>query len=58
MAVTSDSACSSASRMPTACRASTRPASVSRTVRPARSTSTVPVRSSSRRTIWLTAGWV
>ena len=42
----------------TAWRASTWPASVSRTLRPTRSTSTVPVRCSSRRTICEMAGWV
>ncbi|OLT20264.1 hypothetical protein BJF81_06050 [Ornithinimicrobium sp. CNJ-824] len=57
IAATSASARSRASRIWVACRASTCPASVSRTARPLRSTRTVPVRSSSRRTIWETAGW-
>ena len=57
IAATSSSAASRAARTPTAWRARTSPASVSRTLRPIRSTSTVPVRCSSRRTICDTAGW-
>ena len=46
IAATSSSAASSAASTGVACRASTWPASVSRTLRPTRSTSTVPVRCS------------
>ena len=58
IAATSSSAASSAASTGLACRASTWPASVSRTLRPTRSTSTVPVRCSRRRTICEMAGWV
>src|SRR5664280_3629475 len=57
IAATSSSAASSAASTPTACRASTWPASVRRTLRPTLSTRTVPVRCSRRRTIWEMAGW-
>ena len=39
-------------------RASTRPDWVRRMPRPTRSTSAMPVRSSNRRSCWLTAGWL
>ena len=58
MAATSSSAASRAARTGPAWRARTCPASVRRTLRPTRSTRTVPVRCSSRRTIWEIAGWV
>lgn len=58
IAATSASALSRATSTLAACRASTSPASVSWTLRPLRSTRAVPVRCSSRRTIWETAGWV
>ena len=58
MAATSSSAASMAPSTVTACRASTCPAWVSRTDRPDFSTSAVPSLRSSRRTSWLTAGWL
>jgi len=44
--------------MSTAWRASSSPASVSRSVRPTRVNSAVPTVRSSARICWLTAGWV